>query len=200
MGASPQEILCLSGRGRAALSRRVPASCQSSERGGASLPTLTTRVPSTSTRCRFRLSGGERGGVSPAEIRPFQSVPIMRSSRVVGAGAPFLLSLRFSRRRCALRLRRRSPPPPHRRDGAADPLPSLSQPFTGVVYLEGSGITTDFTSLRGKRIGYVLFSSSLGSLTATHPTLSRSTCNSLATTLTSPHALQIRRRVRQGPN
>ncbi|ORY40072.1 NMT1/THI5 like-domain-containing protein [Leucosporidium creatinivorum] len=29
------------------------------------------------------------------------------------------------------------------------------KPFTGVVYLEGSGITTDFTSLRGKRIGYV---------------------------------------------
>lgn len=31
----------------------------------------------------------------------------------------------------------------------------LDEPFTGVVYLEGSGITTDFRSLKGKRIGYV---------------------------------------------
>ncbi|VVT54513.1 uncharacterized protein SAPINGB_P004113 [Magnusiomyces paraingens] len=31
----------------------------------------------------------------------------------------------------------------------------LDEPFTGVVYLKGSGITTDFQSLKGKRIGYV---------------------------------------------
>jgi pyrimidine precursor biosynthesis enzyme len=31
----------------------------------------------------------------------------------------------------------------------------LNEPFTGVVYLTSSGITTDFTSLKGKRIGYV---------------------------------------------
>lgn len=31
----------------------------------------------------------------------------------------------------------------------------LDEPFTGVVYLKGSGITEDFQSLRGKRIGYV---------------------------------------------
>ncbi|WFD04070.1 Glycylpeptide N-tetradecanoyltransferase [Malassezia obtusa] len=31
----------------------------------------------------------------------------------------------------------------------------LDEPFTGVVYLEGSGITPDFHSLKGKRIGYV---------------------------------------------
>ena len=31
----------------------------------------------------------------------------------------------------------------------------LDEPFTGVVYLEGSGVTPDFTSLKGKRIGYV---------------------------------------------
>lgn len=31
----------------------------------------------------------------------------------------------------------------------------MDEPFTGLVYLEGSGITTDFQSLRGKRIGYV---------------------------------------------
>ncbi|CCF41032.1 NMT1 [Colletotrichum higginsianum] len=31
----------------------------------------------------------------------------------------------------------------------------LDEPFTGVVYLKDSGITTDFRSLRGKRIGYV---------------------------------------------
>jgi pyrimidine precursor biosynthesis enzyme len=31
----------------------------------------------------------------------------------------------------------------------------LDEPFTGVVYLKDSGITTDFTSLKGKRIGYV---------------------------------------------
>ncbi|VUC31091.1 unnamed protein product [Clonostachys rosea] len=31
----------------------------------------------------------------------------------------------------------------------------LDEPFTGVVYLKDSGITTDFRSLKGKRIGYV---------------------------------------------
>ncbi|SGZ47036.1 CIC11C00000002868 [Sungouiella intermedia] len=31
----------------------------------------------------------------------------------------------------------------------------LDEPFTGILYLEGSGITSDFTSLKGKRIGYV---------------------------------------------
>ncbi|KAG8631863.1 hypothetical protein KVT40_001003 [Elsinoe batatas] len=31
----------------------------------------------------------------------------------------------------------------------------LDEPFTGVVYLKSSGITPDFTTLRGKRIGYV---------------------------------------------
>ncbi|KAK7676538.1 4-amino-5-hydroxymethyl-2-methylpyrimidine phosphate synthase [Cerrena zonata] len=31
----------------------------------------------------------------------------------------------------------------------------LDEPFTGVLYLEGSGITPDFHSLKGKRIGYV---------------------------------------------
>lgn len=31
----------------------------------------------------------------------------------------------------------------------------LDEPFTGVCYLEGSGITPDFQSLKGKRIGYV---------------------------------------------
>jgi pyrimidine precursor biosynthesis enzyme len=31
----------------------------------------------------------------------------------------------------------------------------LDEPFTGVVYLKGSGVTTDFQSLKGKRIGYV---------------------------------------------
>lgn len=31
----------------------------------------------------------------------------------------------------------------------------LNEPFTGVVYLTSSGITTDFKSLKGKRIGYV---------------------------------------------
>ena len=31
----------------------------------------------------------------------------------------------------------------------------LDEPFTGVVYLNDSGITTDFRSLRGKKIGYV---------------------------------------------
>ncbi|RFU27751.1 hypothetical protein B7463_g8587, partial [Scytalidium lignicola] len=31
----------------------------------------------------------------------------------------------------------------------------LDEPFTGVVYLTSSGITTDFRSLKGKRIGYV---------------------------------------------
>ena len=31
----------------------------------------------------------------------------------------------------------------------------LDEPFTGVVYLKDSGITTDFHSLKGRRIGYV---------------------------------------------
>ncbi|KAF3036280.1 glycylpeptide N-tetradecanoyltransferase [Didymella heteroderae] len=31
----------------------------------------------------------------------------------------------------------------------------LNEPFTGVVYLTSSGITPDFTTLKGKRIGYV---------------------------------------------
>lgn len=31
----------------------------------------------------------------------------------------------------------------------------LDEPFTGVVYLKSSGITTDFRSLKGKKIGYV---------------------------------------------
>ncbi|KAI9630173.1 hypothetical protein KEM48_012206 [Puccinia striiformis f. sp. tritici PST-130] len=31
----------------------------------------------------------------------------------------------------------------------------MDEPFTGVIYLEGSGITSDFRSLKGKRIGYV---------------------------------------------
>ncbi|KAF2845850.1 NMT1-domain-containing protein [Plenodomus tracheiphilus IPT5] len=31
----------------------------------------------------------------------------------------------------------------------------LNEPFTGVIYLTSSGITPDFRSLRGKRIGYV---------------------------------------------
>ncbi|KAH8817038.1 thiamine synthase [Xylogone sp. PMI_703] len=31
----------------------------------------------------------------------------------------------------------------------------LDEPFTGVVYLKDSGITTDFQTLKGKRIGYV---------------------------------------------
>lgn len=31
----------------------------------------------------------------------------------------------------------------------------LDEPFTGVVYLKDSGITEDFRSLKGKRIGYV---------------------------------------------
>uniref|UniRef100_A0A183CFL4 Thiamine pyrimidine synthase n=1 Tax=Globodera pallida TaxID=36090 RepID=A0A183CFL4_GLOPA len=31
----------------------------------------------------------------------------------------------------------------------------LDEPLTGIVYLKGSGINADFTSLRGKRIGYV---------------------------------------------
>lgn len=31
----------------------------------------------------------------------------------------------------------------------------LDEPFTGVVYLKSSGITTDFTTLKGKKIGYV---------------------------------------------
>lgn len=31
----------------------------------------------------------------------------------------------------------------------------LDEPFTGVVYLKDSGITTDFRTLKGRRIGYV---------------------------------------------
>ena len=31
----------------------------------------------------------------------------------------------------------------------------LDEPFTGVVYIKSSGITPDFTTLKGKRIGYV---------------------------------------------
>ncbi len=31
----------------------------------------------------------------------------------------------------------------------------LDEPFTGVVYLKDSGITPDFRTLKGKRIGYV---------------------------------------------
>jgi len=31
----------------------------------------------------------------------------------------------------------------------------MDEPFTGVIYLEGSGISSDFKSLKGKRIGYV---------------------------------------------
>ncbi|SNX84219.1 probable thiamine biosynthesis protein nmt1 [Melanopsichium pennsylvanicum] len=31
----------------------------------------------------------------------------------------------------------------------------MDEPATGIIYLEGSGITSDFQSLRGKRIGYV---------------------------------------------
>jgi pyrimidine precursor biosynthesis enzyme len=31
----------------------------------------------------------------------------------------------------------------------------LDEPFTGILYLEGSGITPEFSSLKGKRIGYV---------------------------------------------
>jgi pyrimidine precursor biosynthesis enzyme len=31
----------------------------------------------------------------------------------------------------------------------------LDEPFTGVIYLKDSGITTDFRSLKGKKIGYV---------------------------------------------
>lgn len=31
----------------------------------------------------------------------------------------------------------------------------LDEPFTGVVYLKSSGITADFETLKGKRIGYV---------------------------------------------
>ncbi|KAK4235963.1 hypothetical protein C8A03DRAFT_36180 [Achaetomium macrosporum] len=31
----------------------------------------------------------------------------------------------------------------------------LDEPFTGVVYLKSSGISSDFTTLKGKRIGYV---------------------------------------------
>lgn len=31
----------------------------------------------------------------------------------------------------------------------------LDEPFTGILYLEGSGVTSDFKSLKGKRIGYV---------------------------------------------
>jgi len=31
----------------------------------------------------------------------------------------------------------------------------MDEPFTGVIYLEGSGITQDFKTLKGKKIGYV---------------------------------------------
>ncbi|GAC99599.1 protein NMT1 [Pseudozyma hubeiensis SY62] len=31
----------------------------------------------------------------------------------------------------------------------------MDEPATGIIYIEGSGITSDFQSLRGKRIGYV---------------------------------------------
>ena len=31
----------------------------------------------------------------------------------------------------------------------------LDEPFTGIVYLKGSGITSDFRTLKGRRIGYV---------------------------------------------
>ncbi len=31
----------------------------------------------------------------------------------------------------------------------------LDEPFTGVVYLKDSGITSDFHTLKGKKIGYV---------------------------------------------
>lgn len=31
----------------------------------------------------------------------------------------------------------------------------LDEPFTGIVYLKNSGITEDFRSLKGKKIGYV---------------------------------------------
>jgi len=31
----------------------------------------------------------------------------------------------------------------------------MDEPFTGVLYLEGSGVTSDFKSLKKKRIGYV---------------------------------------------
>lgn len=31
----------------------------------------------------------------------------------------------------------------------------LDEPFTGILYLKGSGVTEDFRSLKGKRIGYV---------------------------------------------
>merc|ERR1712230_245154 len=31
----------------------------------------------------------------------------------------------------------------------------LDEPFTGVVYLKSSGITPDFRTLKGKKIGYV---------------------------------------------
>ena len=31
----------------------------------------------------------------------------------------------------------------------------MDEPFTGVIYLKGSGVTSDFTSIRGRRIGYV---------------------------------------------
>lgn len=39
--------------------------------------------------------------------------------------------------------------------GGANAVLDSLQPITGVVYLEGSGVTSDFQSLRGKRIGYV---------------------------------------------
>jgi ABC-type nitrate/sulfonate/bicarbonate transport system substrate-binding protein len=47
----------------------------------------------------------------------------------------------------------------------------LDEPFTGVVYLKESGITTDFRSLKGKRIGYVGEFGKVGSLHEPVPNL-----------------------------
>jgi pyrimidine precursor biosynthesis enzyme len=41
----------------------------------------------------------------------------------------------------------------------------LDEPFTGVVYLKSSGITEDFRTLKGKRIGYVGEFGKVGSIT-----------------------------------
>lgn len=32
----------------------------------------------------------------------------------------------------------------------------MQEPFTGVIYLKGSGIDGTFESLKGKRVGYVV--------------------------------------------
>lgn len=40
-------------------------------------------------------------------------------------------------------------------DTNSDTFSLLDEPFTGVVYLKESGITSDFRTLKGKRIGYV---------------------------------------------